>query len=357
MSAMAVKEYGYEYDATLNEPLWARTEGRVTDQPLWGALCLRSGRDALKIVAREYAPTTVLLPALACDSMVLPFTMYGHRVIYYRLREDYRIDLENLYSLIPTGKALLLYMDYFGVQAISDSELEALKEHFPELVLVEDRTHDLIWEKPRSFVPDYTMASLRKWLQVPDGGLLWTKRPLVQDLLGEDISFSATRLKAQCMRNAFFHTGDVSVKAAYRKIFSTVSDIMDGDKMPSKMSAYAYGIAAAADWDAIRTQRQKNAAVLIEILKKAGVRLIQEETGRSDLYVPLRISNRDKTQELLSSKGIFNTVIWPLSPEQKAACDTARRTVEEMLAAPCDQRYTEADMEYIGNEIVRAIHG
>lgn len=115
-----VKEYGYEYDASLDANLWAQTKGNVTNEVLWGALCLRSGRDALKAIAREYEPTIVLMPALACDSMVLPFEMYGHTIVYYRITPAYQIDMSYLEQQVPQGRALFLYMDYFGIKAISD---------------------------------------------------------------------------------------------------------------------------------------------------------------------------------------------------------------------------------------------
>ena len=82
------EEYGYEYDATLNEAVWSITQGKTTADQLWGAYCLRSGRDALKAIAREYTPRIVLLPALACDSMVFPFKLYGHQVQYYKLNKE-----------------------------------------------------------------------------------------------------------------------------------------------------------------------------------------------------------------------------------------------------------------------------
>ena len=91
-----VKEYGYEYDAALNEEVWSKTEGKVTTEQLFGAYCLRSGRDALKAIAREYPPCIALLPALACDSMVRPFEQYGHNVRYYKLNSDFSINLNSL---------------------------------------------------------------------------------------------------------------------------------------------------------------------------------------------------------------------------------------------------------------------
>ena len=53
-----IREYGYEYDAFVKEELWKKTKGAVTHDCLWGALCLRSGRDALKTIAREYKKTS-----------------------------------------------------------------------------------------------------------------------------------------------------------------------------------------------------------------------------------------------------------------------------------------------------------
>ena len=350
-----VKEFGYEYDAELDKELWQQSQNKVTYETLWGAICLRSGRDALKVIAREYAPTIVLMPALACDSMLLPFEMYGHRIVFYRLKEDYTIDLNNLKDCLAQN-ALFLYMDYFGIPAIEDGELYNLKKDYPGLVFIEDRTHNLIHEKKRAFTADYTIASLRKWIQIPDGGLLWLQKPLANTSFGEDSTFSTTRLKAQCMRNEYFRTGNEEIKTEYRKIFSKVSDILDNDIEPSRMSLYAYQLAKKADWEEIRSRRKENAQRLMAILKKTDVRFIQQVPGISDLYVAFIISDRTEIQAKLSRKGIFNTIIWPLSERQKEMCAVAKNTAETMLAAPCDQRYSIDDMDYIGNEMIRVFN-
>ena len=344
-----VKEYGYEYDATLNEAVWSITQGKTTADQLWGAYCLRSGRDALKAIAREYTPRIVFLPALACDSMVFPFKLYGHQVQYYKLNKDYSIDLDNLD--IGKDPVLFLYMEYFGRTAIYDTDLKLLKAK-GNVIIIEDRTHNLFYERKSSFSPDYIIASLRKWLAIPDGGLLWGK---ISKPFSSDTSFSRLRLQGQCMRNKYFQCGNEQLKAEYRKIFAEVSDIMDQDE-PSAMSAYSYTLTRDTDIDQIRSKRKKNAEVLISVLNQSpNISLIQDEPGFSDLYVPFTVSNRDDVQKRLSAEGIFNTIIWPISDEQKKACKTAKYTEENMLAAPCDQRYTVEDMHYIGQEIVRVI--
>lgn len=344
-----VKEYGYEYDAVLNQDIWKATEGKTTDQKLIGGYCLRSGRDSLKAIAREYEPCVALLPALACDSMVHPFELYGHKIQYYKLNEDYSIDLDSLD--VGTNKTLFLYADYFGRPAIKDEDLQKLKK-MGSIIFIEDRTHNLLQERKYSFQPDYIMASLRKWLPIPDGGLLWGE---ISRPLGSDTTFSTTRLKAQCMRHEFLSCGDETIKTEYRKIFSTVSELMDEEE-PSAMSSYAYSLAKQADWDWVRKTRQQNAEVLISILSTSPyIKFIQDSPGISDLYVPFTVPNRDEVQRKLSSEGIFNTIIWPLMDQQKEACKVAKYTEETMLAAPCDQRYTAEDMKTIGTEIVRVI--
>ena len=196
------------------------------------------------------------------------------------------------------------------------------------------------------------IASIRKWVSIPDGGLLWGN---ISKPLAEDTFFSMTRLKAQCMRHEFFISGDTKQKEEFRRIFSTVSDIMDQDE-PSAMSAYSYSLLQQTDWEKIRSVRNENADVLISILKKSSdISFIQEAAGKSDLYVAFRVKNRDEVQRKLSEEGIYNTIIWPLTDKQKMICNTAKYTEEHMLAAPCDQRYTVDDMRYIGNELVRII--
>lgn len=352
-----IKEYGYEYDASLNCPIWENTKGKVVKDKLWDAICLRSGRDALKVIAREYEGSVVLVPALSCDSMILPFAMYKFEIQYYPYTSNYRGCLETIERLIQskgrTQQILLLYMDYFGHQSFSDLDLYHLKNLYPELVFIEDRTHNLLSTQTRSFKADYTIASIRKWLNIPDGGLLWTNIPLKKPFFSDDTSFSEIRLRAQCMRRNYFNTGNESVKTEYRKIFFHVSNILDRDIEPTRMSLYAYSLIELADFDAIKSTRKRNASALISIFQKSGIKMVQNKTGLSDLYVPFLVEDRNYKQSKLSEIGIFNTIIWPINDEQENACQVARITVKSMLAAPCDQRYTTGDMDYIGNQIVR----
>lgn len=351
-----VHEYGYEYDAEVDHDVLTRVGTASTNELYKGALALRCGRDCLKLIAQSYQNVVALIPALACDSMFTPFQMHGHEVRFYPYAPSFHIQIDALEQLIPRGgrTALFLYMDYFGNTAITDDELTQLRRQYPNLVFIEDRTHDLLIEKHRAFHPDYTLASLRKWMNIPDGGLLWGMGH--KQMIAENTQFSQTRLRAQCMRNQFFLSGDEAVKREYRAIFSHLDELIDNPE-PYRMSAYARALAEKADWNAIRLQRQKNAEVLLCALKQnRHIRFVQPKSGKSDLYVELLVEKRDEIQRQLSAKGVFCTIIWPLSEAQRQACPWSRYVEEHMLAAPCDQRYDEDDMRYIAGEINRVVN-
>ena len=349
-----IKEYGYEYTAQRVSPLWEETADKPAGQLLGNGICFRSGRDALKAVAREFAPANVYMPALSCESMSMPFEMYGHRLTYYRLNKDYTADIQQLSGMLKSG-SILLYFDYFGIPSLSDAQLQQLRETIPGLIFVEDRTHNLIWEKQRQFEPDYTVASLRKWINVPDGGLLWTQRKLVNREIGVDISFAQVRSEAQQLRHDYLQTGDQTKKPIFRALFSQASDILDTDRLPFAMTQYSYELVRNANWEQIRRKRAENSRYLTDILQTAGISTLGKDLPTSGLYVPLLAESRDAVQTKLSAMGIFNTVIWPLSKEKQEACPVAAYTCNHMLAAPCDQRYDTADMEYIGRQILKVI--
>ncbi len=355
-----VREYGYEYDAVPNGPLWdfcdEKTVTRTDADPtVW---LLRSGRDAFKIIAREYPDAVVLMPALSCSSMSGPFELYGQEVRYYRLLPNYTVDIENVTAKIHGNEIelIFLYMDYFGNRALQDDALQWLQKQYPTMRFVYDRTHTLLYENTSHFKPDFVVGSLRKWAPIADGGLLWSQLPLRFTEFCDDISFAKDRLEAQTMRNRFFETGDLRLKSRYRTIFSTVTDRIDDDVRPCGMSLYSLELARNTDWQLVRENRRTNAEILLKILRENGVRTIQSQAGISDLYVAFYTEHRDKIQQQLAQKGIFCTVIWPLDEKKRKVCETAYNTERGMLAAPCDQRYTQVDMLYIANEIVRALN-
>ena len=85
MSERGWMEYGSEFDWKSNDALFSDTpQGFVQDD--WQLY--RSGRDAMKAIARIIGGRRVLLPALCCESMILPFAANGYDVEFYRMNPE-----------------------------------------------------------------------------------------------------------------------------------------------------------------------------------------------------------------------------------------------------------------------------
>ena len=85
MSERSWMEYGSEFDWKSNDALMSGVpQSFVQDD--WQLY--RSGRDAMKAAARIIGGRRVLLPALCCESMILPFAANGYDVDFYRLNPD-----------------------------------------------------------------------------------------------------------------------------------------------------------------------------------------------------------------------------------------------------------------------------
>lgn len=353
-----IKEYGYEYNAVLNDEVFSKTQWNSTNKTLWGAYCLRSGRDALKVIAKAHSGAHVYLPSLCCDSMITPFVAHNCKVEFYTLTESLTVNYACLFKMLETvkGEALLLYYEYFGLPMFSDAQIKEIKTKFKNVIIIKDVTHTLLSNIDSEKHEDYTIASLRKWTNVPDGGLLWSKHKVDLMSLSESPTFATQRLKAQKLRTLYFATGNEEIKKQYREIFSNVSLLLDSDKTPAKMTEYSYQIAKSTDWNEIRKIRRENSIILRNAFNNCGnVKTIDACVNESNLYVPILVNNRDEIQASLSNQKIFNTIIWPLREAQKKCCKNASYVNDHMLAVPCDQRYSKEDMIYISKEIVRTI--
>lgn len=338
-------EYGSEFDWRANAAFVKADTGFVRGD--WQLF--RSGRDALKALARLARPRRVLLPALCCESMISPFVQNGCETVFYRLNADLSADGEDVLQKLGDG-ALLLYMPYFGVRPFSEAFLRGLRESGRGLLLVEDRTQDILTPRPEGgFVPDATVASLRKWAALPDGGMLTGR--LGSCPAASDSAFGDLRRTAMEKKSRYLAAGGSALKRDFLEELARASAMLDADAAPVAMSAAYRELLAELDFAAVYAARVRNLRRLrldLEPLLEAGrLRLLSPEPEKSALYFPILLENRDAVQRAMAARDVYCPVIWPEPAEAAGVCPVSRSVVDGMLAIPCDQRYTEADMDFI----------
>lgn len=335
-------EYGSEFDARANEGFVRAFPGFLQDD--W--LLYRSGRDAMKALARLVSGRRVLLPALCCASMIVPFALNGCELVFYRIREDLRGDEADVLEKLTDG-ALLLYMPYFGIRPFSDAFLRKLRAQ--GVLLAEDRTQDIVVPRDEeSFIPDATLASLRKWACLPEGGMLRTSLPAEPGR--PDSRFGDMRLEAMEEKTEYLACWEPALKQAFLSKLHTAEALLDREAEAAGVSEGYRRRLESLDFGAVYRKRLQNIRYLsekLEPLRAAGkLRFLTGQPEKSCLYFPLLLEGRDRVQRALAQQGVYCPVIWPEPEETRGVCPVSRDVVEHVLCLPCDQRYGETDMDF-----------
>ena len=343
-------EYGSEYDILANLPFVEEKEQDFV-RPEWQLY--RSGRDAMKAFARIAGRKKVLLPALCCESMILPFELNAYEVVFYGLNEQLGGDEADVLAKLEKG-CVLLYIRYFGIPAFSDAFLQRIRDMAMDILIVEDRTHDILVPRANEgFKPDAMLSSLRKWAALPDGGMLTTKLGSCE--AADDNRFAAIRHAAMEKKSEYLKTWVPELKQQFLAELNTAAELLDLDGVPVKMGAGEEKLLRSLDFEKLYTKRAENAKLLKSLLlpleQQGKLRFVTQQPENSTLYFPIFLEERAKAQGAMAKKDIYCPVIWPLPPQAEGVCKVTEYVVEHMLAIPCDQRYTAQDMHFIAESL------
>ena len=135
-----------------------------------------SGRNALwhamKILGLSQ-DSEVLIPSYNCGAEIDPIIQWGAKVRLYRVGPKLRIDLDHLRGKMDKNTKALLVTHYFGFPQDIDVIRKMCDEK--DLCLIEDCTHAMLStckNRPLGSFGDISIFSFKKFLPVPDGGLM-----------------------------------------------------------------------------------------------------------------------------------------------------------------------------------------
>jgi len=115
----------------------------------------------------------ILVPSYNCGAEIDPIVKQGCGVQLYKVNTDLSIDTENLKKKIAHRTKAVLVIHYFGFPQPVDLIRDICNEH--GLYLIEDCSHALFsmyCNRPLGSFGDVAVFSMRKFLPVPDGGIL-----------------------------------------------------------------------------------------------------------------------------------------------------------------------------------------
>ncbi|MEU4420141.1 hypothetical protein AB0F81_05915 [Actinoplanes sp. NPDC024001] len=223
----------------------------------------------------------------------------------------------------------------------------------PGVTVIEDHSHDPFSEWACTSTAAYAVASLRKTLPLPDGGLLWSPRGL--DLprpRGAPSPGAALKLAGMLLKAAW-RDGRPIPKDRFRALQQQGEQELLGSTAP--VSAVTAASLPLLDVTGLRTASARHAATLAEALSSRTAAWWVSAGG------PFRVqlecaseSVRDALLAHLAAHGVYAPVHWRQDRDRlwsgdEEAADLAAR----MLTLPVDHRCGPGDVRRIA-EVVRS---
>ena len=321
---------------------------------------LRTAREAILYICKRNKLKTVLMPALCCASMVQPFIQSKIEVRYYKMKNNLTIDYEDLRKKLKDD-SFIFVMHYYGVKTFDSNILQDIVQSYKNIQVIQDCTQHIFAKNLYDDIADYWIGSIRKWVSIADGAFLASTKHKLNHVIQikEDDGFVETTIQAMQLKQQYLSDGDENKKKLYREKFGNCMAQLKGEIVVHSMSDVSrkmfYNIVDCVD---VCNKRTDNYNVLYERLKCDVPEILKYSSKHMGaLCLNIVVSNQDKVQQKLASKGIYCQVLWPLNKEAEDTCRFSKWYAEHMLAVPCDKRYGIEDMLVISDELRKVIRG
>jgi len=299
---------------------------------------LVNARCGIWLIVNALRPSRVWIPSYLCRTIIGAIDPTVTDVRFYEIDYDLNVRSNTLESEVTSGD-LVFFIDYFGFPF--DRQLGTYVKSKGAWVL-EDACQALLSSHVGG-LSDYVLFSVRKWIGVPDGGILRVhdSHPLIDHPLGSPPSLWWLKaLQASLLRREF----DEGLPGNdWFKLFREAEDTAPTG--PYTMSHLSRAVIEySVDYSVITQRRRDNYQSLLEKLAPYAV-YPHLEPGVVPLGFPVRVANRNEVRERLFNQSMYPPVHWLIEGVIPSQFKDSHRLSRDIMTLPCDQRYGPEDME------------
>ena len=333
-----MKEFGSDFHYI------APTGGSDTLQDFFpSANYYADGRQALIDLYRSQGWQRLWMPEYFCYDVIESLKEAGLELVFYTDYPDYHDDSKTIEAIQRKGHFrptdAILRVNYFGMRSYRCVD----KLNIP---VVEDHTHDLIGGWALNSHADWCIASLRKSLPVPEGGMLWSpmglplpKAPTVSD---ENEKIAAIRWEAMRLKACYLNGENVE-KAAFRSGFVDTEEYFDRAEVCAldAESQKFLQLVDIRDW----YKRKWENWELLRDIKKDGVRVLRPENKGCYPFSLILVfeleDERNRVRKALIERQVYPAILWSVPPSYYGEIS---QMSGGMLSIHCDARYTKEEI-------------
>lgn len=297
--------------------------------PHMEGILLNTGRNALEYILRSIREIRcVYLPYYTCEVVLEPLQKLQIPWRFYHINTHFEIEDD-----IRLGDCeYLIANNYFGLK---DGYIRTLAERYGDRLIVD--CAQAFFARPISGIKSFYSA--RKYVGVADGGMAYLGNERDGRVEVTETEWTAGHDNHLYIRKQF---GAEAGFAAYQENEKRL------DNQPIRwMSAATRSILDHIGYENVVAKRRENYHILHEALAEMnGLDLPGMDTFVCPMVYPLMTRKGIELRGKLIDNKVFVARYWPeaLWPEDRGfECGLA----DDLVAIPCDQRYTKDEMDYI----------
>lgn len=283
--------------------------------------CFNSARSALLFYLKHQNIKKIWVPYYTCGSFLKFLSKNKINLSYYNIDKNYEI-----ITNIPDNDDII-YVNYYGIK---DQYIKKISKNKNRLIIDNCQA---FFNKQINNLP--TFSCPRKFIGVPDGGVLECQDQLNLDHIERDLSYDRMlHLLKQI---------DIDTQTGYPDFISNEKALEFSSI--KRMSSLTKKIIDSVDINSIISSRHHNFQYLNNSLCKYNLLKINHT---SLYYYPLMSTNSHKIRKKLLENKIFTPVLW-IDQLKYINSSTEKNFINNVVNLPIDQRYNQCDMDTIIN--------
>lgn len=293
-------------------------------------IALNNARNALVYLLKARSIRKLYIPYFLCDSVSKVCDREGCPYEHYHIGRDFL----PVFDKTPADGEFLYVVNFYG--QISNEKIAELKGLYKNVIFDNVQA---FFQRPVTGID--TVYSCRKFFGVPDGGYLSSDARLA-----EPIPKDVSRDRMKHILGRF----EGSAGEYYADFKANDHSFVELELR--EMSALTHNILGAIDYDKVREAREANYRILESALGRANRLSLTVPVG--PYCYPFYCENGMAVKKRLAEKKIFVATLWPNVLELHGSLE--KEYAENILPLPCDQRYTEEDMRFMAEEVLKCIN-
>lgn len=300
-----------------------------------GGIELDSARSCLAYLIELRGIRVLWIPDYMCDAVKKTCAAYGVKTKVYRVGAD-------LFPVkdFKVGKDEWFYLaDYFG--QLDDEVVEGAREVSGGRLIVDEVQG--FFRNPWMGVD--TLYTCRKFFGVADGAYLFTGDGRA---LRRNLPLDESRARMTHIFGRFERTG-----SDFYSDYQCSEESFDYGN-PRRMSRITENLLRAIDYETIIMRRERNFRLLDGAFSAVNDLVLR--TPKGPYMYPLLVRQADGMREMLAKRSIYIPTLWPNVLTECNRKSIAYQYAANILPLPVDQRYGDADMERLIEEVKKCLN-